>query len=355
MITDKYRDEIRIIEKIKGYENLTDDDLLTILESENEELIETLRKKAYEITDKYYGNRIFIRGLIEFSNYCKENCYYCGIGYGNSNVKRFRLTEEEIINAAEKGYGLGFRTFVLQGGEDLNFTDEVFVRIIREIKNKFPDTRITLSLGVKEKESLIKLREAGADRYLIRHETANADLFSLLHPQVQSLKRRKQMLYDLKETGFVTGTGFLIGAPYSKLTDYILDFRFIEELKPEMIGVGPFIPQSETRFKDFPHGDLKLTLKIVSLLRYMNPTALIPSTTALNTIDEKGRIYGILHGANVVMPNLSPDYAKANYKLYNKKAYNNLEAAEHLEKLGKEFEKIGKKIVIDTGDPVKGE
>ena len=343
----------RLFEKIEKNIELTDEEILYVLNSDDDELLEKLRRKAFEITEKHYSNNIYIRGLIEFSNYCKERCYYCGISADNKEVKRFRLSKEEILSAVDKGYNLGFRTFVLQGGEDIYFTDELFIEIIEKIKRKYSDTRITLSLGVKEKNSLIKFKEAGADRYLIRHETANTCLFSMLHPENQSLDRRIEMLKNLKEIGFVTGTGFLIGAPFSKLEDYLLDFKLIREIKTEMIGVGPFVPQDQTRFKDFPQGDLKLTLKIISLLRYMNPKALIPSTTALNTIDEKGRILGVLHGANVVMPNLSPDYAKENYKLYNKIAYNSLEAAEHINKLNEEFNKIGKKIVIDAGDPVK--
>lgn len=350
-ITQKNERVELLKQRIKEREKLSDEDLILILESSDDELFETLRSVSNDITKEIYKDEVYIRGLIEFSNYCKEDCFYCGIGYSNKNVKRFRLTKEEILSCADEGYDLGFRTFVLQGGEDIYFTDEKFVEIIKSIKSKYSDTRITLSLGVKEKESLIKFKEAGADRYLLRFETSDPILFSKLHPANQSLERRVRMIKDLKEVGFTTGTGFLIGAPYQKVSNIVKDLRLLEELQPEMVGVGPFIPQDDTIFKGFAQGDLKLSLKIVSLIRYLMPYTLIPSTTALNTIHENGRIYGISHGANVIMPNLSPKHAKENYKLYNKKAYNSLEAASHIEKLNKELSKIDRRIVVDKGDP----
>lgn len=325
-----------------------------LLETHNKDIQEALRKKAWDLCQENYGDSIFIRGLVEFSNYCKQTCYYCGINGKNSEIQRFRLPVEEVLSACEYGYNKGFRTFVLQGGEDPSLEDDYFVSIIKSIKKSFPDTRITLSLGVRSYESLKKLKEAGADRYLLRHEAANEELFEKLHPKNQSFEERRKTLYHLKDLGFVVGSGFMIGAPFQTIENILEDFDFLQELQPQMIGVGPFIHHKDTIFHGEGNGDLELSLKVVSILRILFPQALIPSTTALNSIHPQGRILGMLHGANVVMPNLSPEKAKQNYSLYDNKAIQNLEAAAYIHELDEEFMKIGKKIKIDVGDPIDG-
>ncbi len=341
-----------LIQKLRDEKSLTEEDIRSIIVTEEPILMEELQRAAEKVVFRYYGNKVYIRGLIEYSNYCKENCRYCGIQRGNQNLERFRLTKEEILSSVQKGYRLGFRTFVLQGGEDPLLKEDYFTSLIREIKERYPDTRITLSLGVKSFEDLSAFKKAGADRFLLRHEAAEEKLFRKLHPKNQDLNDRKEMLFLLKRLGYVTGTGFMIGAPFQKVEDLLADFHFLKELEPEMIGVGPFIPQKDTIYRDFPQGDLKLTLRILALLRILFPKALIPSTTALNSIDERGRSLGILYGANVIMPNLSPDYAKENYKLYDHKAITDLESAEHINKLQEEMRKIKREIVVDRGDPV---
>lgn len=333
---------------------LTNKEVVSILKDDSRENMQNLSKAAFDICKKYYGDGIFIRGLIEYSNYCREDCYYCGIQRSNKNIKRFRLSFDEIINAVNFGYKLGFRTFVLQGGEDPALDDDFFIKIIKEIKKLYKESRITLSIGKRSFESLKMMKEAGADRFLLRHEAANKECFSKLHPESQSRDARIKMLYDLKKLGYATGSGFMIGAPFQRVEDLVEDIRFLQELEPEMIGVGPFIPHHDTIFKDFSPGDLNLSLRIVALLRIIFPKALIPSTTALNSIDQNGRILGIMYGANVAMPNLSPEKAKNNYQLYDNKANTNLESAEYIEALDREFRKIGKKIVIDVGDPIGG-
>ncbi|MGO4986989.1 [FeFe] hydrogenase H-cluster radical SAM maturase HydE [Gallicola sp. Sow4_E12] len=342
-----------MIQKLQQGQELKDDELLAVLKNEDPVCMEELRKIAEEKLFSNCGNKVYIRGLVEYSNYCRENCRYCGIQRDNKNIERFRLTKEEILSSVHKGYKLGFRTFVLQGGEDPFLTKEFFTEIIREIKNYYPETRITLSLGVKSFEELKAFKDAGADRFLLRHEAASEELFHKLHPDNQSFAKRKETLYSLKELGFVTGTGFMIGAPSQTAEDLVADFNFIKELQPEMIGVGPFIPQKDTKYKDYAQGDLNLSLRIVALLRILFPKALIPSTTALNSIDKKGRTLGLQYGANVIMPNLSPDFAKEKYKLYDHKAITDLESGEHIKQLQKEMEKIGRTIVIDTGDPIR--
>ncbi len=342
-----------MIQKLHEGQELKDDELLAVLKNEDLVFMEELRKIAEEKLFSNYGNKVYIRGLVEYSNYCRENCRYCGIQRDNKNIERFRLTKEEILSSVHKGYKLGFRTFVLQGGEDPFLTKEFFTEIIREIKNYYPETRITLSLGVKSFEELKAFKDAGADRFLLRHEAASEELFHKLHPDNQSFAKRKETLYSLKELRFVTGTGFMIGAPFQTAEDLVADFNFIKELQPEMIGVGPFIPQKDTKYKDYAQGDLNLSLRIVALLRILFPKALIPSTTALNSIDKKGRTLGLQYGANVIMPNLSPDFAKEKYKLYDHKAITDLESGEHIKQLQKEMEKIGRTIVIDTGDPIR--
>ncbi len=326
-----------------------DKELREILLNEDQDFLEELYKEARETAKATFSNKIYIRALIEFSNYCKEGCYYCGINRNKSSVHRFRLTKDEIYSAAETAYEAGFRTFVLQGGEDTHFTDEAFAEIISYLKKNY-DAAITLSLGVRSYDAYKLFKEAGADRFLLRHETADADVFRKLHPSDQSLERRLKAIYDLKELGYQVGTGFMVAAPFANHESHIKDIKLIREIDPAMIGIGPFIPSKGTRFEAYPAGTVELTRKLLAILRIEHPKALIPSTTALNTISETGRIKGILSGANVIMPNVSPKFARDNYNLYDGKKASGLEAIEGVRELNEYLKEFGYEIEFTRGD-----
>ena len=338
-----------IIKKLSSAGNLTDDELKILLE--RNEFDQELFCAANEVRKKVYGNEVFIRGLIEISNHCKNNCYYCGIRRNNNSLCRYRLSEEQILSCCEAGYSIGFKTFVLQGGEDDYFSDSLVCKIVSKIKTRFPDCAITLSLGEKSKKSYQSFFDAGAERYLLRHETANPNHYSKLHPKDMSLERRIQCLCDLKEIGYQVGSGFMVGSPYQTTKNIISDLRFLQKLSPHMIGIGPFLSHRQTPFSNFEDGSFALTLKLISILRIMFPTALIPATTALGTISENGRELGIKAGANVVMPNLSPTNTRALYSLYENKLCTDEESAQNLEDLKKQMKKLGYKIALSRGDP----
>ena len=332
-------------------QNFTKEEFEELLKGfENKEERAAFQEKAAFLREKYYGNKVFTRGLIEFTNYCKNNCYYCGIRGGNKNAVRYRLTKEEILSCCKEGYDLGFRTFVLQGGEDPWFTDERMVEIIREIKGNYLDCALTLSIGEKSYESYKKFREAGADRYLLRHETADEIHYGKLHPSSMRLSDRKKCLFMLKELGYQTGAGFMVGSPGQTPETLAEDFLFLKELNPEMVGIGPFIAHKDTPFGDRQNGSMEDTLFYLALIRLLLPNSLLPATTALGTIHPKGRELGILSGANVVMPNLSPPSVRKKYMLYNGKLSDGDEAAECVDHLKKRMEAIGCKIVTDRGD-----
>lgn len=312
-----------------------------------------LQKKARRVTDKYYGKDIYIRGLIEFTNHCEENCYYCGIRKGNENIPRFRLSKKQILDSCKLGYNLGFRTFVLQGGEDSYYQEKILVDIIKDIKSNFPDCALTLSIGVRSFDSYKAFKNAGADRFLLRHETALESHFDFLHPKNQSLKKRQKALFDLKELGFTVGSGIMVGSPNQSNIVVAKDLEFLKKLEPEMIGIGPFIPHKDSPFKNYKAGNVLFTLALISILRLSFPNALIPATTALNTASPMGRILGFCFGANVVMPNLSPDIAKTNYNLYDNKKIDGLESAASMKKLKEILLNYGFKIKISRGDPLK--
>ncbi len=341
---------INLIEKLKNEHHLEKDEWVTLIENRSPELAEYLFAQAREIRHAHYGHDIYIRGLIEFSNYCKNDCLYCGIQRSNRKVSRYRLSEEEILNCCQYGYEMGFRTFVLQGGEDGWFTDERLLSLIRKIKASHPDCAITLSIGEKSYDSYRKYFEAGADRYLLRHETFDHCHYSQLHPKELTAANRQQCLWDLKEIGFQVGTGFMVGSPFQTAEHLAQDMLFIEKLQPHMVGIGPFIPHCDTIFADKAAGTLELTLFMLGLLRLMLPKVLLPATTALGTIHPKGRELGILAGANVVMPNLSPKTNRKDYSLYDNKIATDEEAAEGKDKLVKQMESIGYQIVTARGD-----
>lgn len=339
-----------LIQEIKEKQNITLEQLKLILGEKDQEKIQQLHEAAAHTAEEIYGKQIFIRGLIEFTNYCKNDCYYCGIRRSNRNADRYRLSKEEILACCKNGYELGFRTFVLQGGEDPYFTDDVICDIVSDIRKNYPDCAITLSIGEKEKESYRRYYEAGANRYLLRHETADDCHYQILHPKELSLEHRKQCLKDLKEIGYQVGCGFMVGSPGQTPETLFADLQFIKELEPHMVGIGPFIPQQDTPFAGKTAGTLEETLKLLSVIRLIHPHVLLPSTTALGTIHPLGREKGIQAGANVVMPNLSPVAVREKYKLYDNKICTGDEAAECRYCMQKRMESIGYQVVVDRGD-----
>ncbi|MGM9552324.1 MAG: [FeFe] hydrogenase H-cluster radical SAM maturase HydE [Clostridia bacterium] len=328
--------------------NLTNDELINLINTDKYD--SELFLQADNIRREHYGTDVYIRGLIEFTNYCKNNCYYCGIRAGNKNAIRYRLTKEEILECSKEGYSLGFRTFVLQGGEDNFFTDDKICEIVSAIREKYPECAITLSIGEKSKESYKAYFNAGANRYLLRHETADECHYGKLHPKEMSLDVRKRCLYDLKDIGYQVGSGFMVGSPFQTTENLVSDLRFLQDLSPDMIGIGPYITHKETPFAEYESGKLELTLRMVAILRLLFPYALIPATTALGTIHPQGRELGLKAGANVVMPNLSPLRVRKLYALYENKICTGDEAAECRICLEKRVESVGYRIVTARGD-----
>ncbi len=342
-----------LIDKLETEHILTKAELTEIISGHTPDTDEYLFAKARAVREKIYGRDVYMRGLIEFTNYCKNDCLYCGIRRSAKNAERYRLTEEQILDCCKTGYGLGFRTFVLQGGEDGFYTDEKIVGIVSRIKENFPDCAVTLSIGEKSRESYEKFRKAGADRYLLRHETANSEHYRKLHPKELSLENRMRCLSYLKELGFQTGCGFMVGSPYQTAENLAEDLLFIHEFQPQMVGIGPFIPHHDTPFAEEKSGTLETTLLMLGLTRLIVPNVLLPSTTALGTIHPKGREMGILAGANVVMPNLSPNDVREKYLLYDNKICTGDEAAESVASLRKRMENIGYNLVSARGDCIK--
>lgn len=341
---------IRLIEQLRDVHRLDAQGLKSLLENDDAQDCAFLQSEARKAALSVFGNSVFIRGLIEVSNHCRNNCLYCGIRAGNGSVNRYRLDKKDILECCAAGYSLGFRTFVLQGGEDPQQSDDWVEDVVQSIRSSFPDCAVTLSLGEKSPESYRRFKAAGADRYLLRHETFNKDHYSRLHPASMSREWRLECLNKLKELGYQTGSGFMVGSPYQTLDNLVEDIVFIQDLHPEMIGIGPFIHHPATPFADMPDGSVPMTLKLISIFRLMNPKALIPATTSLATLDPDARSKGILAGANVVMPNLTPASRRGDYSLYEGKAASGAEAAEGLEELKKEMKAIGYEVVVDRGD-----
>lgn len=342
-----------LIDRLHKEHTLTRGEFITLIKERDEENASYLASLAREEAVKIYGNGVFPRGLVEFTNYCKNNCYYCGIQGSNQHANRYRLSKDEILSACENGYQLGYRSFVLQGGEDPHYSDDVMVPIVSEIRKRYQDCAITISLGERSKESYQKLYDAGADRYLLRHEAATPELYQKLHPESLSLENRIQCLWNLKEIGYAVGTGFMVGAPYQTVENLVDDLLFIQKLDPQMVGIGPFVPHHDTKFKDYPSGTVELTTYLTSILRLMNPHLLLPATTALGTIDPRGREKGILAGANVVMPNLSPVAVRKDYSLYDNKICTGEEAAECAGCLGRRLASIDYELVFTRGDYIE--
>ena len=339
-----------IVDNLKDTRDLSRDDLSYLLSCEGDENREYLFAAAREVADSIFHKEVYLRGLIEFTNYCKNDCYYCGIRCSNRNADRYRLTEDEILSCCDIGEKIGFKTFVLQGGEDPYFNDDRICDLVRAIKKAHPDCAVTLSIGEKTRESYQKFFDAGADRYLLRHETANEEHYSMLHPASMSGAYRKQCLSDLKEIGFQVGCGIMVGTPHQTVDHIYEDLVFMKELEPHMIGIGPFIPHKDTPFRDEQEGSVEITLRLLAILRLMFPKVLLPATTALGTADALGREKGILAGANVMMPNLSPSNVREKYLLYDGKICTGEEAAECNACLRGRVSRIGYHVADSRGD-----
>lgn len=339
-----------IIDRLFSTHDASDSDLRSLLLSGTDNSY--LFRKADELRRFYYGSEVFIRGLIEISSFCKNNCYYCGIRASNTNAQRYRLSKEQILRCCHTGYNKGLRTFVLQGGEDPALSDDFVCSIVSEIKKLFPDCAVTLSLGEKSNSSFLAFRQAGADRYLLRHETADNSHYHMLHPPEMDPEKRKRCLFSLKASGFQTGSGFMTGSPYQTVEHIISDIRFLQELKPEMIGIGPFIHSTGTPFENFKNGNPELCLKLIAILRLIFPEALIPATTALGTALSDGREQGLKAGANVVMPNISPVGVRKKYNIYDNKICTGEESGEYLESLKKSIESAGYIMSLSRGDHI---
>lgn len=341
---------IAAVNKLEEGRGLDKKEYKLLIESAGEETFDFIREKALKVREKIYGRGVYIRGLIEISNICKNNCLYCGIRKDNGLCQRYRLSDEEILLCCKEGYDLGFRTFVLQGGEDPFFTDDRLCGIIGQIKSRFPNCAVTLSLGERSAESYERLFKAGADRYLLRHETADKSHYEKLHPSDMSFENRIKCLYKLKSIGYQVGCGFMVGSPYQNGDTLAADLKFIETFEPDMCGIGPFIPHRDTPFGEMPAGSVFLTCYLLSIIRLIKPNILLPATTALSTLDKNGREKGILSGANVVMPNLSPESVRGKYELYNGKAHSGAESAQLVKELCRSMEKIGHRVLTERGD-----
>ena len=339
-----------LIDKLARCHQLTEAEYARLIRFRTPETAARLAALARTAREAVYGTEVYTRGLIEVSNFCRNDCYYCGIRRSNRDLSRYRLTEDEILTCCEEGYRLGYRTFVLQGGEDGWWTDEKITALVRRIRVSYPDCAITLSIGEKSRQAYQAFFDAGADRYLLRHETADCAHYGKLHPPAQALENRMRCLFDLKEIGYQTGAGMMIGAPYQTADTLASDFAFLAKLRPQMVGMGPFLPHRDTPFRDFPAGSAEQTLYLLSLVRLMLPDALLPATTALGTLDGRGRQEGVLSGCNVVMPNLSPMAVRKKYLLYDHKAGTEDSGESSLQKLRAQMQEIGYAVAVGRGD-----
>lgn len=342
--------ELRVLtDKLHREKHLEKEEYARLIQNRGE-ISDYLFSLSSAVREENYGKAVYLRGLIEFTSYCKNDCYYCGIRCGNKAAERYRLSEEQILDCCKTGYELGFRTFVLQGGEDPFYTDDMICGIVREIKAEYPHCAVTLSIGEKSEESYRRFYESGADRYLLRHETANPEHYSRLHPPALSAKHRQDCLFTLKKIGFQTGAGFMVGSPYQTAENLAEDMAFLEKLQPEMVGIGPFVPHHATPFAEMEQGTAELTLFMLGLVRLALPKVLLPATTALGTIHPNGRELALKVGANVVMPNLSPTDVRKKYLLYDNKICTGDESAQCRKCLENRVKSAGYKIVESRGD-----
>jgi len=321
-----------------------DRDLKALLECEDQDINTLLTGLAWKVMTRRFNKQIYLRGIIEFSNFCKNDCFYCGLRKGNKNAERYRMTKEEILQCCSSGYSKGVRTFVLQSGEDKYFSDDIMCDIIRSVKTNWPDCAITLSIGEKKKESYAKYKLSGADRYLLREESTYPEYYTRLHPVTMSCEKRLQCIDNLKELGYQVGAGFMVDSPYQTVQDLMCEIRYIRKLHPEMIGIGPYISHIDTPFRAFPNGSVELTLRIISIFRLMLPDAMIPATTAIGTLSESGLEDAFLAGANVIMTNLTPQKYREKYKIYDGKTDN------EIKNIKQTVEELGLTLAVDRGD-----
>lgn len=348
LISDRFMKQT--IDTIRSRRNITLSQLGALLTTGDKEVVQYLYDTAHAETQRVYGDKIFMRGLIELTNHCKNDCYYCGIRRSRTDVHRYRLTRDEVLECCKTGYDLGFRTYVIQGGEDGWYDDEKLCDIVSAVRKGYPDCAITLSIGERSRESYQRLYDAGANRYLLRHETADATHYGRLHPADMSFDNRIRCLHDLREIGYQVGCGFMVGSPYQTVETLYKDLQFIRSFQPHMVGIGPFVPAADTPFADRPAGSVETTLRLLSIIRLLHPTVLLPATTALGTLHPRGRELGILAGANVVMPNLSPKDHRKDYSLYDNKLCTGDEAAECRVCLDRRIRTTGSHLVVDRGD-----
>ena len=341
----------RIITLLKEHQ-LDYDDWCYLIATYSPEDVALARRLAYETTTRKFGKNVFFRGIIEFSNICQNDCYYCGIRHSNKQITRYRLSKGKILECCSEGYRLGYRTFVLQSGESRVKNADAILDLIWSIRERFPDCAITLSVGECEKDVYRAMKQAGADRYLLRHETADKSHYEMLHPEDMSFEHRMQCLYDLKELGFQTGCGMMVGTPFQSVGALVKDMEFLQSFQPEMVGIGPFLPQAETPFSHYPAGDQTLTLYLLSLTRLLLPNTMLPATTALGSVAEDGRIQGVLSGCNVVMPNLSPKNIRKEFCLYDNKVGLRCNAEESLQLLKKQMASVGRGLMVGRGDHI---
>ncbi|MBQ6373219.1 MAG: [Clostridia bacterium] len=344
------RRELDLIDRLTSAHALSEDEYAELIGARDDEAAQLLARRADAVRRAIYGNSVYIRGLIEISNHCNNNCLYCGIHAANTHLDRYRLTPEQILDCAREGYALGFRTFVLQGGEDAAFTDRVLADLVAALKRRHPDCAVTLSVGERSRESYQRLFDAGADRYLLRHETADAAHYAKLHPPGMSFENRMRCLQVLRDIGYQVGCGFMVGSPFQTPAQLARDLKFIESFKPDMCGIGPFIPHHETPFRHADPGTLEQTCFLLSVIRLIHPPVLLPATTALGTIHPRGREMGLQAGANVVMPNLSPVGVRRQYELYDNKICTGEESAQCLSCLERRVRSTGFQLVVDRGD-----
>lgn len=340
----------QLVERLVSEHKLDAEGFSSLLASRDSDTFNLLRENAAEVTLRRFGSRVYIRGLIEVTNYCRNNCLYCGIRRDNRQVHRYRLSDEDILGCCEAGYELGFRTFVLQGGEDGALTDRRLVPLVSKMHSRYPDCAITLSLGERPEESYQALYDAGARRYLLRHEAASRELYEQIHPAEMSWHNRVSCIESLSRIGFQTGMGMMVGVPGQTIDHLVQDLLFIQQMRPQMVGIGPFIPHSQTPLGQHPAGDVSLTHFLLSIVRLLLPDALIPATTALATLSPQAQLQGVLAGANVIMPNLSPSDVRRNYEIYEGKAAYGAEAAEGLKILADQLATIGYEINYDIGN-----
>ena len=345
----QYRDRYGTESKISDMRKL----LSEILSDYSADDFEYIMQTARNITDAIYGKKIYIRGLIEFTNYCKNDCFYCGIRSSNFGIERYRLSMEEVLKCCERGYKLGLRSFVIQGGEDMSYKDDFYIEVIQKLKQYYPDSAVALSIGERSYDSYKSYKDAGADRYLLRHETASREHYGKLHPPKMSYDNRMECLRMLKSLGYQTGCGIMVGSPFQTRDNLVEDIIFMHSFKPEMIGIGPFIPCASTPFEQYSKGSVDDTLMVIALMRILCPNVLMPSTTALGSADKQGRIRGLMAGCNVVMVNISPALQRVKYNLYNNKAVTAFDAIEDVAHIKQEISEAGFEFCNQRGDYIR--